>query len=54
MNENECKGCVYDLTNRIVTNEERLKLIIENCCHCKRGVKEEYQDMFSDLYEPEG
>ena len=51
MSENKCKGCIYDLTNKIISSEERLKHFIDNCCSCKRCMKEEYQDMFSDLYE---
>lgn len=54
MKENECKGCVYDLTDRVETNAEKLIVIMDNCFACKRGKKEEYKDSFADLYKTQG
>ena len=51
MEENKCKGCIYDLTDRIVTDKEVFNTILDNCCACKRGMLEEYQDDFPDLYK---
>jgi len=48
--ENTCSGCIYDLTDRVVTDEEIFNNILDNCCACKRGVIAEYRDNFKDLY----
>ena len=52
MADNVCKGCIYDLTDRIVTDTETFNTILDNCCACKRAKLEEYQDEFLDLYKP--
>ena len=52
MADNVCKGCVYDLTDRVVTDREVFNTILDNCCVCKRAKLEEYQDEFLDLYKP--
>ena len=51
MEENICKGCIYDLTDRVETDVEKFNIILDNCCSCKRGMKEEYQNDFPDLYK---
>ena len=51
MEENICKGCIYDLTDRVVTDKEVFNTMLDNCCSCKRGMKEECQDGFPDLYK---
>lgn len=51
MNKNECKGCINDLTNKVVTNKEIISTIIDNCSCCKRGVIEEWKDKVQDLYK---
>lgn len=51
MEENKCKGCIYDLTGRTVTDKEAFNTILDNCCECKRAMLEEYQDRFQDLYK---
>ena len=51
--ENKCKGCKYDLTDRTVTDKEVFNTILDMCSACKRGVLEEYQDKFLDLYTTE-
>ena len=52
MAENICKGCKYDLTDRVITDQEEFNIILDNCCACKRAMLEEYQDEFLDLYKP--
>lgn len=52
--ENKCKGCVYDLTDRVETDVEKFNVILDNCCSCKRAMKEEYKDSFADLYKAQG
>ena len=54
MKENKCKGCVYDLTDRVETDVENFNVILDNCCSCKRAMKEEYKDSFADLYKAQG
>ena len=49
---NVCKGCKYDLTDRVVTDREEFNIILDHCCVCKRAKLEEYQDEFLDLYKP--
>ena len=51
MEDNVCKGCIYDLTDRVVTDKEIFNTILDNCSCCKRGMLEEYQEKFSDLYK---
>jgi hypothetical protein len=52
MTENKCKGCIYDVEyDDIATNEEKFNAILNNCCSCKRAMKEEYKDSFADLYK---
>lgn len=51
MKVNECKGCIYDLTDRVETDVEKFNIILDNCCACKRGKKEEYRDGCPDLYK---
>lgn len=51
MEKNICKGCIYDLTDRVVTDKEVFNNILDNCCDCKRAMLEEYQDRFPDLYK---
>lgn len=51
MADNVCKGCIYDLTDRIVTDTETFNAILDNCCGCKRAKLEEFQDAFPDLYK---
>lgn len=51
MEKNECKGCIYDLTDRVETNAEKLIIIMNNCSACKRGKLEEYKDYYPDLYK---
>ena len=49
----KCKGCIYDLTDRVVTDKETFNTILDNCCDCKRAMLEGYQDRFQDLYKTE-
>lgn len=51
MEDNICKGCIYDLTDRIETDREKFNTILDNCCNCKRGKLKEFQDDFLDLYK---
>lgn len=51
MEENKCKGCIYDLTDGVETDVEKFNIILDNCCACKRAMLEEYQDNFQDLYK---
>lgn len=51
MCENICKGCIYDLTDRVETDAEKFNIILDNCCACKRAMLGEYQDDFPDLYK---
>lgn len=51
MEENICKGCIYDLTDRVETDVEKFNIILDNCCNCKRGKLKEFQDAFPDLYK---
>ena len=51
MAENKCKGCIYDITDETKTDKEKFNTILDMCCACKRGVTEEYQDKFLDLYK---
>jgi len=51
MAENECKGCIYDLTDRVETDVEKFNIFLDNCCSCKRGTIGEYKDIFPDLYK---
>lgn len=53
MTDNKCKGCKYDLTDKVVTDKEIFDTILDTCCACKRGVLEEYQDKLLDLYATE-
>lgn len=48
---NKCKGCIYDLIDRVVTDKEIFNNILDNCSNCKRAMLEEYQDKFQDLYK---
>ena len=49
--ENECKGCIYDLTDRVETDVAKFNTILDNCCSCKRGKLKEFQDGYPDLYK---
>jgi hypothetical protein len=49
--KHECSGCIYDLTDRIVTDVETFNTILDNCCACKRCKLKEYKDDFADLYK---
>ncbi len=49
--ENECRGCVYDLTDRVETDVEKFNIILDNCCSCKRGKLKKFQSDFPDLYK---
>ena len=49
--KHECEGCIYDLTDRIETDVEKLNIIVDNCCACRRGMKKEYKNGFPDLYK---
>jgi hypothetical protein len=49
--ESECKGCIYDLTDRIETDMEKFNTILDNCCSCRRGKLKEFQDGYPDLYK---
>ena len=51
MEENICKGCIYDLTDRVETDVEKFNIILDNCCSCKRGKLEEFQDGLPYLYK---
>jgi hypothetical protein len=51
METNVCKGCIYDLTDKIVTDDKTFIEFLDNCCSCKRGIVEEHQHMFKDLYK---
>lgn len=51
MEENVCKGCIHDLTDRVEADVEKFNIILDNCCSCKRGVREEYKNDFPDLYK---
>ena len=51
MKTNDCKGCVYDLTDRIETDVEKFNIILDNCCSCKRGCDEKHQDGLTDMYK---
>lgn len=53
MGTNECKGCIYDIEDKKEYTEKIISTIIDNCSCCKRGVIEEYQNKFSDLYTTE-
>ena len=47
MEENECSGCMYNLST---DNPECLSTIIDKCSNCKRGVREELASLFEDLF----
>lgn len=49
--ENECKGCIYDLTDRIEIDMKKFNIIWDNCCSCKRGKLKEFQDGYPDLFK---
>lgn len=49
--ENECKGCIYDLTDKVEINMEIFETILDNCSACKRSKKEEFKKDFCDLYK---
>lgn len=49
--EEKCKGCIYNLTDTTKTDVEKLSIFLDNCCSCKRAMIEEYQGVYSDLYE---
>lgn len=51
MKENECKGCIYDLTDRVVTDKEAFNIIMDKCSCCKRAVIEAYKHKLEDLYQ---
>lgn len=51
MEDNVCKGCIYDLTDRFETDVEKFNLILNTCCSCKRGKLKEFQNDFPDLYK---
>lgn len=48
--DNECAGCVYNI---IADSEHGIKMILDTCLYCKRAMKPEYKDEFSDLYRPQ-
>ena len=50
MEENKCKGCKYDLIHKTITDKSVFNTILDMCSACKRGVLEEYQDKFLDMY----
>lgn len=55
---NECKGCIYDLTNenvicQIKNNTDKLNIVLDNCCICKRSMLDEFKDEFKDMYRSE-
>ena len=51
--ENICKGCIYDLTDRVETDVEKFNTILDHCCSCRRA-KTENQNYFPDLYKDKG
>lgn len=46
---NKCKGCIYDSADGVAP-EKVIKNLVDYCAHCKRAIREEYQDSFEDLY----
>lgn len=48
----ECKGCKFDLTNRVAKDNEELCSIIDRCSNCKRAVYPPDVTYEKDLYEP--
>ena len=50
MTGDKCKGCKYDLTDRVVTDKEIFNNILDNCSACRRAMLEDYQYEFQDLY----
>lgn len=47
---NECKGCIYDLTDRVAKSGDELIEIMDRCTDCKREKLDEYKDIYEDLY----
>lgn len=50
METNECKGCKFDLTDRIAKDETELISIMNRCGKCKRAKLPRYQEEYDDLY----
>lgn len=52
MEENICKGCIYDITAMTEIDVEKFNSVLDNCLACKRAVFEELQDDYLDMYKP--
>ena len=50
MEENNCKGCVYELAGRVVTNKDEFNTIVDTCARCKRCALGKHKDGRPDLY----
>ena len=50
MEEKECNGCKFDLTDRVAESGKELLDILGRCDKCKRAKILEYQDGYEDLY----